>query len=122
MPRPAREGARDREDQVEAQLREARIVSMPAEAEPAPAVDTIPAPNPDPTRIHLYRPQNQLGDLLLTVPAIRSIRQRFPRAHIVLVVGRQNADAVLGQPWADVIRVVETRNFLGVLRAGGRRG
>jgi len=64
---------------------------MPS-AEPTPV---------DPTRseiraIHLYRPQNQLGDLLLTVPAIRSIRERFPRAHLVLVVGRQNAGAVLG--------------------------
>ena len=61
-----------------------------------------------------------VGDLLLTVPAIRSIRHRFPRAHIVLVVGRQNADAVLGQAWADEIRVVDTRNFLGIARAGLR--
>ena len=95
---------------------------MPAETEPAPAVAANPAPNldpaldagqapnPDPARILLYRPQNQLGDLLLTVPAIRSIRQRFPLAHIVLVVGRQNAHAVLGQPWADEIRVVDTRH------------
>lgn len=105
---------------------------MPAETEPAPAVaanpapdldpmpDVDPAPDLDPTRILLYRPQNQLGDLLLTVPAIGSIRQRFPLAHIVLVVGRQNAHAVLGQPWADEIRVVDTRNFLGVARAGWR--
>jgi len=68
--------------------------------------------------IHLYRPQNQLGDLLLNVPALRSIRERFPRAHVVLVVGRQNAAAVLGQRWADEIRVVDTRNFLGVAREG----
>jgi len=71
--------------------------------------------------IHLYRPQNQLGDLLLNVPALRSIRERFPRAHVVLVVGRQNAAAVLGQRLADEIRVVDTRNFLGVAR-GGIRG
>jgi ADP-heptose:LPS heptosyltransferase len=75
----------------------------------------------EPRIIHLYRPQNQLGDLLLTVPAIRSIRERFPRAHLTLIVGRQNAAAVLGQPWADSIRVVDTRNFLGVAR-GGLRG
>jgi heptosyltransferase-2 len=80
-------------------------------AEPAPSAST---------RIHLYRPQNQLGDLLLNVPAIRSIRERFRDAHIVLFVGRQNAGAVLGQPWADEIRVVDTRNFFGVARAGLR--
>lgn len=79
------------------------------------------APSVDPTRIrtvHLYRPQNQLGDLLLNVPAFRSIRERFPHAHLVLIVGRQNAGAVLGQRWADEIRVVDTRNFFGVARAG----
>jgi ADP-heptose:LPS heptosyltransferase len=78
----------------------------------------------EPRRIHLYRPQNQLGDLLLNVPAIRAVRERYPGAHVTLVVGRQNAAAVLGQTWADEIRVVETRNFLGTLRAalpgGGR--
>lgn len=77
---------------------------------------------PDPRRIHLYRPQNQLGDLLLNVPAIRAIRDRFPRAHIALIVGRQNAAAVLGQRWADEIRVVDARGIPGVLRASLPRG
>jgi heptosyltransferase III len=77
---------------------------------------------PDPRRIHLVRPQNQLGDLLLNVPAIRCIRERFPRARLTLVVGRQNASAVLGQPWADEIRVVDTRNALGMLGDSLRPG
>ena len=78
----------------------------------------------EPRVIHLYRPQNQLGDLLLNVPAIRSIRERYLGAHLVLVVGSQNAAAVSSQPWADEIRVVDTRNLLGVARAGilGSRG
>jgi ADP-heptose:LPS heptosyltransferase len=75
-----------------------------------------------PRRIHLYRPQNQLGDLLLNVPAIRAVRERFRGAHVTLVVGRQNAAAVLGQPWADEVRIVETKNFAGVLSAALRRG
>lgn len=75
-----------------------------------------------PRRIHLYRPHNQLGDLLLNVPAIRAVRERYPDAWITLVVGRQNAAAVLGQPWADEIRVVDTKNFVGVARAALRRG
>lgn len=85
-----------------------------------------PAPGskaaPDPRRIHLYRPQNQLGDLLLNVPAIRAVRARYPRAHLTLVVGRQNAAAVLGQTWADEIRVVDARGLPGVLRASLPRG
>jgi ADP-heptose:LPS heptosyltransferase len=88
---------------------------MPSE-EPTPAVD----PRSEIRTIHLYRPQNQLGDLLLNVPAIRSIRDRYPSARLVLLVGRQNAPAVLGQRWVDEIRVVETRNFIGVAGAGMR--
>jgi ADP-heptose:LPS heptosyltransferase len=76
----------------------------------------------EPRRIHLYRPQNQLGDLLLNVPAIRAIRERFPASHITLIVGEQNAPAVLGQSWADEIRIVRTRNFAGVLRESLRPG
>ena len=89
---------------------------MSAAAQPTPAHPN--SADHAHARIHLYRPQNQLGDLLLNVPAIRSIRERFPRAHVVLIVGSQNAAAVRGQPWADEIRVVDTRNFLGALRAG----
>jgi len=81
-----------------------------------------PILDPEPRRLHLYRPQNQLGDLLLNVPAIRAIRERFPRSHITLLVGEQNAPAVLGQSWADEIRVVRTRNFAGMLRESLRLG
>lgn len=77
---------------------------------------------PEPRRITLLRPQNQLGDLLLNVPAVRAIRDGFPDAHITLVVGRQNAPAVLGQPWADEVRVVDTRNALFVLGESLRPG
>jgi ADP-heptose:LPS heptosyltransferase len=77
-------------------------------------------PESEPRRIHLFRPQNQLGDLLLNVPAIRSIRERYPRARITLVVGRQNAAAVAGQAWADEVRVVD--GFLSLLGTAMPRG
>ncbi|MGE5179048.1 MAG: glycosyltransferase family 9 protein [Bacteroidota bacterium] len=73
-----------------------------------------------PRRIHLYRPQNQLGDLLLNVPAIRAVRDRYPDARLTLVVGPQNAPAVLGQPWADEIRVLPSRGTWGAVRAALR--
>ena len=69
-----------------------------------------------PRRIHLYRPQNQLGDLLLNVPAIRAIRDRYPAAKLTLVVGPQNAPAVLGQAWADEIRVLRGRGAWAAVR------
>ena len=69
-----------------------------------------------PRRIHLYRPQNQLGDLLLNVPAIRAIRRRYPEAHITLIVGPQNAPAVQGQAWVDEIRVLSGRGAWAAFR------
>lgn len=75
-----------------------------------------------PRRIHLYRPQNQLGDLLLNVPALRAIRLRFPDAHITLIVGPQNAPAVLAQPWADEIRVLRGRGAWASVREALRAG
>lgn len=79
-------------------------------------------PSDAPRRIHLYRPHNQLGDLLLNVPAIRAIREQFPEAHISLIVGPQNAPAVLGQRWADEIRVLRGRGTWAALREGLRFG
>lgn len=76
----------------------------------------------EPRRIELYRPQNQLGDLLLNVPAIRAIRDRFQSAHITLVVGPQNAPAVLGQAWADRVRVVPTKGVGAIVGAFTRSG
>ncbi len=76
----------------------------------------------EPLRIELFRPQNQLGDLLLNVPAIRAVRNRFPAAHITLIVGPQNAPAVLGQGWADRVRVVATRGVRGLWSALARSG
>lgn len=70
-----------------------------------------------PRRIHLYRPQNQLGDLLLNVPAIRAVRDRYPDARLTLIVGAQNAPAVSGQPWADEVRVLRGRGALAAARA-----
>jgi len=73
-----------------------------------------------PRRIHLYRPQNQLGDLLLNVPAIRAVRERFPEAKLTLVVGPQNAPAVTGQSWADEIRVLRGRGAWAAVREAFR--
>ena len=78
--------------------------------------------DPEPLRIELFRPQNQLGDLLLNVPAIRAVRDHFPAAHLTLTVGPQNGPAVLGQRWADRVRVVTTRGVRGLWSALARSG
>ncbi len=48
-----------------------------------------------------YNPQNilvidfgQLGDVVLSLPALRAIRDRFPRAHITVAAGKPGAEIV----------------------------
>jgi ADP-heptose:LPS heptosyltransferase len=36
----------------------------------------------------------QLGDVVLSLPALRSIRERFPKAHITITVGKAGAEVI----------------------------
>jgi ADP-heptose:LPS heptosyltransferase len=43
----------------------------------------------------------QLGDVVLSLPALNAIRQRFPRAHITVAVGKSCAEVVKLSGYAD---------------------
>jgi ADP-heptose:LPS heptosyltransferase len=78
-------------------------------------------------RILLIRQQNQLGDLLLSTPALRAVRARAPRARIDLIAAPQNVDAVRGNRRLDDVilydkaallrRPLEARRFADRLRS-----
>jgi predicted lipopolysaccharide heptosyltransferase III len=53
--------------------------------------------SPKPNRILLIR-LSSLGDVVLTSPAIRAVRQHFPQAYIAMLVGKQSADVVSENP------------------------
>jgi ADP-heptose:LPS heptosyltransferase len=56
----------------------------------------------EPQTIAIIRPRTGLGDLLCTVPALRALRQRLPRAHIALVTYAEMSDVVERMsPWID---------------------
>lgn len=49
----------------------------------------------------------QLGDVVLSLPALRAIRERFPSARITVAVGKPSADIVALSGYADAILPVD---------------
>src|SRR6266536_5819333 len=49
----------------------------------------------------------QLGDVVLSLPALRAIRERFPRARITVAVGKPGAEIVNLSGYADSTLVVD---------------
>jgi ADP-heptose:LPS heptosyltransferase len=56
-------------------------------------------------RILIVRQHDQLGDLLITTPAIRAVRKRFPNAYIGVVVREYTAPLIWDNPNVDEIIV-----------------
>ncbi len=54
------------------------------------------------------------GDLILAVPSLRMIRQRFPDAHISLMVDKKLAALVSGTPYLDEIFPVDRKKLPGL--------
>src|SRR6266498_5326801 len=49
----------------------------------------------------------QLGDVVLSLPALRAIRKRFPKAHITVAVGKPGAEIVDLSANADETLVID---------------
>ena len=70
-----------------------------------------------------------VGDVVMTTPALRALRGRFPDAHIVLTIRPNTRDVVEDGPWMDEViewrpvsgglgQLSDTRRFARRLRAG----
>ena len=59
---------------------------------------------------------DRLGDVILTMPAVRALRQRFPRARIALLLHPSTQDLVEGQPFVDEIIIDDRgREYKGIM-------
>lgn len=71
-----------------------------------------------PSRI-VVRCPNWVGDLVMAVPALRALREGFPRAEITLLLKPQLAELLAGAPWHDRLLPLE---IYGARRRRGRLG
>jgi len=66
-------------------------------------------------RILIFR-TGAIGDVLMTTPFVRALRNRFPKAHITYFVGRWAKEAIRGNPNIDELIVFDERIFFNVRR------
>ena len=48
---------------------------------------------------------DRIGDVILSTPAIRAVRQKFPQARIDLMVNAYVKDIVIGNPWVNNVLI-----------------
>jgi ADP-heptose:LPS heptosyltransferase len=72
---------------------------------------TLPA-NPSFRRILVVRQHNQLGDMLCVIPLLRSLRNRFPEAHIALLTSPGNSLMMEHCRYLDEIILYDKTRFL----------
>ena len=74
----------------------------------------------EPERVLVIRQHNQMGDMLLAVPAFRALRRRFPRARISLVAAPINGAVMENSPYIEEVLIYakerNRRNPLGLVR------
>jgi heptosyltransferase-2 len=88
---------------------------------PATRQDVFGVP---PQRMLVIRQHNQMGDMLLAVPALRAIKETFPRTEVTLLTSRINRDVMLNHPYVDRVLTFDARRVFGVpsLISALRRG
>ncbi|MBX3023554.1 lipopolysaccharide heptosyltransferase II [bacterium] len=70
-----------------------------------------PPPSPAPARI-LIKEVNWLGDLVMTLPALRALRRAFPRAALAVLVKEELASFFDGTRWIDEVLGYRVRRGL----------
>jgi len=63
-------------------------------------------------RILVVRQHNQMGDMMLAIPALRAIRETYPGARIGVITSRLNRDVLVGHPHVDRVFTYAKRDPL----------
>src|SRR5512147_586262 len=77
------------------------------------------APPSQPSRV-LVKQVNWLGDVVMSLPALRAVRRAFPQAHLAVLIKRELASFFDGAGWIDAILPYTIGPGLRGLRDRGR--
>jgi len=67
-------------------------------------------------KILVSRQHNQMGDMMLAIPAFRAIKETWPGATLGVVTSTLNRDVLLNSPWVDEVFTYNKRSPLSALR------
>ena len=70
--------------------------------------------------ILVVRQQNQMGDMMLAVPALRAVRETYPQASIGVVSSTLNRGVLVNSPYVDRVFTYDKRAPWSALRMLGR--
>jgi heptosyltransferase-2 len=65
-------------------------------------------------KILVIRQHNQMGDMILAIPAFRALRAAYPEAAIGVVTSTLNRDVLANNPYVDNVVLYDKRNVLSV--------
>ncbi len=82
-----------------------------------------PAQDSGPKRILIIR-TDRIGDVVLSTPVIKAVRQKYPQAYLAMMVSAVAGDIVAGNPYLDEVVLLDKRSrdrgLLGALRISRR--
>jgi len=83
---------------------------LEAPTHPEIELSRTPTIEPSPSRI-LIKAVNWLGDLVMSLPAMRAIRRAFPEAHLAVLVKKELASFFDGASWVDEVLAYEAAPY-----------
>ena len=66
-------------------------------------------------KILVIRQHNQMGDMLLAIPAFRAIQQAYPEAEIGVISSTLNRGVLVNNPYIDRLYLYNKRNVLSII-------